>query len=190
MDVSTIALRLDAADAPMAGAPATWTGRATADGRFAMPDVPPGRYFLRVTNLPRGQTLHAAAIKSKDVLDEPFTVAGADVPDVTISLAATPLGTIGGHADSHTTVVVFAQQTGLRADTSAQARRTRRVRPAPDGSFTIGGLPAGEYFAVAVTSPLPADWQSPLRLQMLAARASRVRVADGETASIDPVVIK
>ena len=190
MDVSTIALRLDAAEAPMAGAPATWTGRATADGRFAMADAPPGRYFLRVTNLPRGLTLHSATIKNRDVLDEPFTIADADVPDVTITLDTIPLGAINGHADPHATVVVFAQQASLRVDTSAQARRTRRVRPSPDGTFTIGGLPAGEYLTVAVAGTLPADWQAPLRLQALATRASRVRVTDGVTAAIDPVVIK
>lgn len=189
VDFSVTNLRLEPIDVPAAGAPLTWTGRASADGHFSMADVPPGRYVLRVLTLPRGLVAHHAMLNGEDLLDEPVTIAGADVPGVTIALSPAPLGSISGHADPLDTIVIFPQSTTLKHDSSSFSRRIRRARPASDGHFAIGNVPDGEYFAVALASPLHGDSLTSSRLQTLAAHAARVHVAGGD-ASTDPPVIK
>jgi hypothetical protein len=57
-----------------------------------------------------------------------------------------------------------------------------------DGTFTIAGMPAGSYYAVAV-SRLPADgddaWQDPEYLRALIPRAVSVTLRDGRQTAVD-----
>jgi hypothetical protein len=58
-----------------------------------------------------------------------------------------------------------------------------------EGRFTIGGLPPGDYLVIALES-LDAggeigEWQSPDVLTRLSGAASRVRVGQGQTATVE-----
>jgi hypothetical protein len=79
------------------------------------------------------------------------------------------------------TVVVFA------VNKDRWYRESRLLKYAiaePDGSFSIRGLPAAEYFVAAVDwmepSPGFGDWQDPEILEALARRATRVTLRDGQ----------
>jgi hypothetical protein len=59
------------------------------------------------------------------------------------------------------------------------------VQPAVDGTFSVEGLPSGEYFVVAVTtdtSGIPVD---EVYLQQLAGMATRITLARGERRRVD-----
>jgi hypothetical protein len=65
----------------------------------------------------------------------------------------------------------------------------RRGGGSPDGSFTIGGLPPGDYLVIALES-LDAggesgEWQSPDVLTRLSGAASRVRLGQGQSATVE-----
>jgi hypothetical protein len=53
-----------------------------------------------------------------------------------------------------------------------------------NGTFTITGLPAGEYFVAVVPDDDTVDWQDPSRFDSFSRAAQRVQVADGENKSV------
>ena len=55
------------------------------------------------------------------------------------------------------------------------------MRPASDGSFAVGELPAGAYLIAAVTDAYPDEWQHAAFLEQLASFAVPVTVRAGET---------
>jgi hypothetical protein len=59
------------------------------------------------------------------------------------------------------------------------------TRPATDGSFTIKGLPPGEYFLAAPTDLESGEWNDPVLLDQLAPSSLRVVLRDGETTRRD-----
>jgi hypothetical protein len=64
-------------------------------------------------------------------------------------------------------------------------RFRKRATPAVDGTFSIEGLPSGDYFVVATEAPRdPGEWQDPDVLAKLSTRATRVRLADGQHVSL------
>jgi len=66
--------------------------------------------------------------------------------------------------------------------------QSRYVRPLPirsDASFSIVGLPPGEYFVLAVATPSDTgEWEDPRILEALASHAVRVRLAAGKPQSV------
>ena len=74
----------------------------------------------------------------------------------------------------------------------AYPRRMRTARADKDGSYTINGVPTGEYYVVAVHEESFADWQDPALLEALTRAARQVRVLDGDrrTQDLTPAVIR
>jgi hypothetical protein len=60
------------------------------------------------------------------------------------------------------------------------ARRIRSAAPATNGSFSIGGLPAGDYAIAAVEDVEAADLADPALLSQLLAASVKITVAEGE----------
>ena len=117
-----------------------YTGRIQWDGAFAMANVPPGRYSLRARGTDDVAPQYA---------EQPLTVGGGDVADITLILA--PGATITG------TVSFLATRQPLPNDVT----QVRVVAPSADpngfaanpnakvdgsGQFTLTGVPAGPHF--------------------------------------------
>ena len=86
-----------------------------------------------------------------------------------------------GAGIGRTTVVVLAD------DPQRWGRATRFVRTTssnPDGSFTIRGLPAATYVALAVNGFEPGDEQDPEILETFRTGGTRVALADGERKTV------
>ena len=64
------------------------------------------------------------------------------------------------------------------------SRRMKFTRSATDGSFRIGGLPAGDYLVAAVPRLNTTEWQNPELLRQLAPRAERVTLSEGQNANV------
>src|SRR5262249_55312895 len=138
----------------------------------------------------------SALVAGHDLFDEPVEITKADVSDVTITLTDRPLsmplaGSVhdaSGAPARDATIAIFPVDRALWTDTFPGARRFRTVRPLAAGTFTIGALPAGEYFIAAVAGDWPQDWQDAKHLQALVAGAERVTVGTGPTQPVSLVI--
>ena len=64
---------------------------------------------------------------------------------------------------------------------TAGSRRIRTVRPATDGTFSIKGLPSGQYFLAALADLESGEWNDPTLLEQLERSSVKVMLRDGET---------
>ena len=56
--------------------------------------------------------------------------------------------------------------------------------------YTLTSIPPGEYYLVAIAEETFAGWQDPKRLAELARRATRVRIAEGQTLVQDLATVR
>jgi len=178
--ISTMPIDLDMA--PRSGELAS--ANPDADGVFALGGIT-GTRRLRVVRLPAGWALKSITVNGVDVTDAPLRFGTAaqstDKIEVLLTNRLTKISVdvtdANGRRVSSAAVVAFA------ADRERWYPASRFVRYAAtaDGTFTIQGLPAGEYFLAAVprTKDLDAGaWQDQTTLGELALHAARVSLAD------------
>jgi uncharacterized protein (DUF2141 family) len=158
------------------------------DGTFEVTGIPPGRLQLSASVPALGGRvwLESAIANGRDLLDMPldFGTSLGDVKDavLTLTTATTALSgrletTAGLPASDYYVILLSAD----RAHWFPGARRTRAVRPATDGMFSVTELPAGAYLIAAVTDAYPDEWQHAAFLGQLASFAVPVTVRAGET---------
>ena len=58
-----------------------------------------------------------------------------------------------------------------------------------DGSFAIGSLPPGDFYAVAVTSLSPGEWRDPDLLDALVPSATHLSLSEGDMVSAELRVV-
>jgi hypothetical protein len=153
--------------------------------------VPPGRYFVRVANASRGWQLESARAGTRDAIDEALDIQSANVDGVVLTFSNRPLGGVNGRVVdaagapvASAVVLIFPAELRAGSDTSAQARRFKLARPAPNGMFGTGGLPAGSYLAIAVPRAPASEWQDRGRLDSLAPQATHIDVTSGPLQSV------
>ena len=65
-----------------------------------------------------------------------------------------------------------------------QSRFMAFARPGPDGGFVVRGLPPAEYFVMALDrmqgTEASGEWQDPMFLDLMAPKATRVILAEGQ----------
>jgi hypothetical protein len=147
---------------------------------------------LRVTRVPPGWTLRAILLHGIDVTDTPLPFGKADqsLTDVEVVLSqhvTTVTGRVSaaGRASAGSSVLFFA------ADRQAwypQSRFFKRTISGTDGTFSVEGLPPGEYLAAA-RDAVPGgrdgdDWQDPDYLEVLMTRARRITLSEGAHLSL------
>jgi hypothetical protein len=155
-----------------------------AAGTFALPSVAPGRYRLALTGLD-AWAAESALHGGRNWLDEPIDIsAGETVGDVAVTLtdrvteiAGTLFDQLGRPAPEYA-VVVYPVDPTLR--TSAPRRSSGLVRLGTDGSYSIIGLPSGDYLLAAVTDLDPTQLADPAFLDAMSAAAIRITLSDGE----------
>lgn len=164
---------------------ASQTGHPNEDGTFTTYGVPPGRYVVRLPIQPGGWTLKSAMYQGRDVSDTPIDLGARDAAGVVITLTDRPASLAGSvrtsnGPDGDAIVVVYPIDSAAWSSSGVTSRRMRTARAGKDGSYTIMGLPAGEYYAVAVKEDMVGEWQDPALLKALASLAQQVRIVDGE----------
>jgi hypothetical protein len=82
-------------------------------------------------------------------------------------------------------VVVFPASREMRVP---ESRRAKISRSTLDGTFRVGGLPAGDYFVAAVSQLQGTrdggEWQNPDVLRQLEARGERLTLSEGQSRTI------
>ena len=137
-------------DAPIGrgAAGANHGGRIPGDGAFTIRSVPPGRYILRVRA--NGEPPFYA--------EQPITVDGMDVPDVTVVLG--PGAAVSGMA-SFEALETFQLPNTRQVRISAPSfdgdplAPNPNVRPESDGSFHLQGVPPGSHW---IRAQAPNGW--------------------------------
>ena len=180
---------------PTGGSPGDYTPVKVADdGTFSATGVTPGQYGLRFPIVPgmllnpnkpgAGWVLKSMTWNGRDVADLPLEVTpNRDVTGVVATFTDRPTefsGTLRDRADRIAPgypIVVFSTD---RRYWTRGSRRVQQIRPASDGTFTLLGLPAGEYYVCAVTDLDPNALTDMPFLDGLAAVAVKVTLADGE----------
>jgi hypothetical protein len=87
------------------------------------------------------------------------------------------LQSVSGMPTNEYFVVAFSTD---RANWQLGSRRSLSARPATDGSFVFGDLPAGEYFIAALSDLDPLEWQDAAFLAQVAPTAIKISLAEGE----------
>jgi hypothetical protein len=158
-------------------------GPVAPDGTFTIEGIVPGSYRLVMTGSGSG-TAKSALLGGKDALDVPIEIrAGADVSGLVVTVA-NKLGEIAGKLVDgkgdpapRFYVQVFPTDESMWLP---GARRVKNTRASTDGSFSIIGLPAGEYYVCALTEYDPSTASDPSFLAPLVASSVKVTLADGE----------
>jgi hypothetical protein len=185
--ITGMRITLDPVDGspPADGTLATQTGRPEENGEFRTYGVPPGRYVIRVSPLPAGWFLKNALYQNRDIADMPLDLETKDVTGVVITFTDRPSslsGSVRGAEgpDPTAIVLVYPVDSATWSSSGALSRRLRTARAASDGSYSVQGLPAGEYHLVAVKEDQVGEWQDPALLRALSSLATTVRLGDGE----------
>lgn len=167
-------------------------GRVTPEGTFAIPGVVPGRYLVRLQGAWPGWTLKSIVANGRDVSDDPLDIASTDVSGLVVTMTDRPSelsGIVrgeGGAPDRRARVFVFPADKARWTQTNG-GRRAASTGVSKQGLFTVPGLPAGDYFVVAIGDYTEANWQDPRVLDMLSRVATRVTIRDAEHRTVDLV---
>ena len=165
-------------------------GRVAAEGTFSVPGVVPGRYFVRPSLSFPGWSLKSATANGRDVLDEPIDIDVNDVNGIVITLTDRPnelAGTVrgaSGQADGNARVLVFPSDRARWSVVTAGRRMVSSV-VSRQGTYSLSGLPAGDYFMAAVSDQFDPNWQNPKVLDALSHVAVLVSLRDGDHRTVD-----
>ena len=169
--------------------------RVTADGAFALEFSPggarapfgtvaPGRYYVDVDNLPTDTYVSAIKYGSKDALQTPMEVAGAEAGSLEITLSS-PGGTITGTVTSASDQPVPDSQVVLLLESNPEGTRYETQQGFTDqgGAFSLSSLRPGRYRAVAWKRST-GDLYDREILKRLQDRGTTVVINNGTTANL------
>jgi hypothetical protein len=189
VDVAALNLSFVATN-PIPGVSSTYRASVQPDGTFRVPSLAPGNYLVRVdaalSTAAARWTLKSAVVNGVDLADRPlaamadgrvlsgvvatFTARGTEIAGRLIDASGLPV--------TRYSIVVTTRDQSLWLPNS---RRVRAVRPATDGSFSVRGLPAGDYAIAAADDIEDIDLSNPNFLSELLAAALPVSLAEGES---------
>jgi hypothetical protein len=128
-----------------------------------------------------------------DAADRPFELSAAGVDDMVVTITdriSELSGTVRestGQISRSAAVAVFPTDKALWPTPGLVSRRAQIAAPGRDGRYAIRGLPAGEYFVVAVGGA-HADVADPESLASLAPAAMPVTLVAGQRRTLDLAV--
>ena len=170
----------------MAGPPRESTTR----DQFVIDGITPGDYYLRASV---GDTwiIRSAIVNGREYARVPFTISGNEAgADVTLTLTdkvATLTGTVHdplGVSDPGGMVVLFPAERREWRNFGMTPDRIRMARATSVGGFRFYGVPAGDYYLVAVDESQASNWQTPAFFETASRVATRVTVNWGESKSV------
>jgi hypothetical protein len=167
-------------------------GRVQSDGSFEVRGVL-GDTVLSIGPLTGEWTLKAIEVEGRDMADLPLPFEhGKTLSGVRVVLTSRPTIIRGALRDERQhpaegTVIVFAEDSAKWREGSRTLRATRLDQR---GLFTFKGLPAGDYFLIALNGVQKGQWYDPEFLEGLKGRAKRVAIAEAESKHVDLVLRK
>ena len=155
---------------------------------FEIAGVLPGEYWVRAQA--GDWIVKSVSWKGRDYTLQPIDTTSADDLSgfvVTLTNAVQTLAggvrMADGSMPESGIVVTFPVSASQRTNTGFSPVRLRWATIHSDGSFSIQGLPAGDYFVAAIDRGHLSTWRDPQFLLSLERHASRISVAWGQTVS-------
>jgi hypothetical protein len=181
--ISRMSVRLEPADGRVLPGRFVPSGRVDSDGKFTTYGLPAGKYFLRGAGGGQPWTFKAAMLEGRDVSDTPLDLQG-DISGVTFVLTDRPTELTGSVTSAsggrpEAVVIAFPADSQSWLSYTVNTARIRAVSVDRTGAFRFAGLPAGDYYVVAVPDSAATDWRDPRVLTSLTRAATRVRLDDG-----------
>jgi hypothetical protein len=179
---------------PGSGGTPLWGGggRVDAAGRFTFAGVIPDTYqFTTTWNAPAARDkwfIKSSTANGREVFETPLRVNPNETLDWTVTFTDKPAGFTGvlqdsgGRAATDYYILVFSSD---RRHWTPGSRRIGMTRPGTDGSYSVKGLPPGEYFLAAPTDLETGEWNDPTLLEQLVRSSAKVTLRDGETTKQD-----
>jgi protocatechuate 3,4-dioxygenase beta subunit len=172
--------------------------RVEGDGRFNTGGYVPGRYQMgaSIPTMPRGVsgwTFKSAMLDGRNLADDPLTIEAEDISGIVITFTdrTTQLGgsvrDARGQPDKTADVVIFPADSQAWQQGVPNTRRIRTARVSLSGTFEFTNLPAGDYYAAAVSGGTTSDVQDAKLLGSLIGGATRITVSDGDKKTQDLV---
>jgi hypothetical protein len=146
--------------------------------------------MFRIRGIPEDWTLGAVRLNDKDITDVPWDVParGQELSGLQI-VVTQKIGRVSGAVSdsrgtptSAATVVIFSDEPDLWIPGS---RFIRTTRPGADGRFSVAGLPAGTYRAIAREFVEEGQWEDRKFLEEARADAVRLTLSEGGTETIN-----
>ena len=189
-----LTVSLDPANSRWANLPPPVATSDAASKTFAVSNVLPGRYLVRVKSS-GGRSVKSVVYQGRDVSQTPVTIDGADLNGLVVTLTDHPsivAGTVSGTDVGESNVLLFPQDPQTWADFGAASATVRTIDVTDSGTFEERGIPAGDYWLVAFDQDTFIDAQSPAFLLAASKVATRLRVGNGEkqTTALTIVSIK
>jgi hypothetical protein len=154
------------------------------DGTFRREGIVPGRYFFNLVSVPAPWQVKSATLDGRDVYDRPIEIRTGDVANVVVTLTdqlAQLSGTVSAPASfssAEAIVVLFPANYRTWIDGGMNPRLVRTARVASSGTYTLPGLTAGDYLAVAIDRGDEGDLQDPAFIETLSRSATLVAIAN------------
>jgi hypothetical protein len=167
------------------GAISSWT--TLDDGwSFHLP-AEPGSMRVLLSGLPASWRLKAVRYRGTDVTDRGFEAhLGNNIDDIELQLADHPSSVSGVVVDERGSPVnrAWALLLPRDGDKSALVRDVRFLNTSENGRFTFGGLPDGDYLAMAAITIPQAPAIEPGFLSIVEVRAQRFSLGPGEAKTL------
>lgn len=165
------------------------SARVDKEGKFRIDGVPPGARWIRAQSSPRGWALRSVTIDGREAIDNPVTLrSGQKLANVTLTFSDKLTELTGVLSDDRGTPLTEYTVLAFTTDSSLwrpQARHIMTARPDQNGKYQMRGLPAGEYFVVAVDPTEQGEWYEPAFLDQHRAGAARLVLGDGDVKTQD-----
>ena len=190
-ELQTLSFALVAAGAGGA-AQTTGGGRVDAERRFTFAGVTPGTYqFVTTWTAPGAHgkwMITSSTANGREAFEAPLRVNPNETLDWTVTYTDKPTGLTGvlkepgGRPATDYYILVFSSD---RRYWSPGSRRVRMTRPGTDGSYSVKGLPPGEYYLAAPADLETGEWNDPVLLEQLVRSSATITLRDGETTTRD-----
>ena len=165
------------------------TTRVERNGTFTLSGIQAGSHLFRVQGNPRGWMLKSVTVNNRETIDTPIELRSGQklsgVSMVFIDRLTEVNGTITddrGTPITEYTLLAFPTDEELWRP---QSRHIMTTRPDQNGKFQIRGLPAGNYYLVAVDPAEQGEWFEPAYLGAHRVGATRVSLAEGDVKTQD-----
>jgi hypothetical protein len=165
------------------------SARVSKDGSFSFKELDPSRYVLRAANGPKGTYVQSISLNKQDVTHTgiDLTEGGSGQVDIVFRPGAGSVeGTIQADPNqpaAAATVILIPEK--LDAGGSGLLFGAGR----PGDTFTIGNVPPGNYYALAIARYDPAAWQNAAFIRELELEGASVEIEKGSQAQVRlPVV--
>jgi protocatechuate 3,4-dioxygenase beta subunit len=159
-------------------------GRVAPDGTFTVTGLLPGHYLVRIGGAPGGWMTQSVMLGGVDISDNPVELE-KDVTGVLVTftdrISDLRVSVRGLKDDGEpAAIIVFPSDSAAWKRFGFNPRRMRLVRAIRPGPYSIGTMPAGDYYVVAVPDEYSTEWNDPAYLEVLTRVAMRISIGDGE----------